>query len=127
MREHIGDIINGEWHYPVFREEYIPGHDAYSIDNDEARAYVATHAELRNLMAAANAQMHFARYEWELSQLLDEDGCDHSSHFDRSFDHCMRAAKLRDEAKSKLQVADDIDRDAYEWLVYTYLYDLATI
>lgn len=32
MREHIGDIINGEYHYPVFREEYIPGHDAYSID-----------------------------------------------------------------------------------------------
>ena len=97
------------------------------IDNDEARAYVATHAELCNLIASANAQMHFARYEWELSQLLDEDGCDHSPHFDRSFDHCMRAAKLRDEAKSKLQVADDIDRDAYEWLAYTYLHDLATI
>ena len=97
------------------------------IDNDDALAYVTTHAELRNLMAAANAQMHLARYELEVSRLLDEDGCDHSPHFDRSFDHCMRAAKLRDEAKGMLQVAGDIDRETYEWLVYAYLHDLATI
>ena len=97
------------------------------IDNDDARAYVATHAELRNLIAAANAQMHLARYELEVSQLLDEDGCDDSPHFDKSFDYCMRAAKLRDEAKGMLEIADDIDRETCGWLAYTYLYDLATI
>lgn len=97
------------------------------IDNDDARAYVATHYGLRKIIVHAQVQMYKARYEWELSQILDEDGCDDSPHFDKSFTHCMRAAKLRDQAKCMLQVADDIDRETYEWLVYTYLHDLATI
>jgi hypothetical protein len=97
------------------------------IDNDDARAYVATHYGLRKTIVQAQVQMYKARYEFELSNLLGEDGCDDSPHFDKSFTHCMRAAKLRDEAKGMLQVADDIDRETCEWLVYTYLYDLATI
>ena len=97
------------------------------IKNDAAREYVATHHDLLHTIASANASMLKARYEFELSQLLDEDGCDDSPHFDKSFAHCMRAAKVRDEAVRMLEDAEDIDRDTYEWLRFTYLYGLAAI
>ncbi len=102
------------------------GSHAY-IDNDDARAYVATHFKLRQTIARANALMYKARYEWELSNLLEEDGCDDSPHFDKSFAYCMEAAKVRDEAVNMIAEVNDIDRDTYEWLRFTYLYDLATI
>lgn len=97
------------------------------IANDAAREYVAAHAALRDTIARAQAQMLKARYEFELSNLLDEDGCDDSPHFDKSFKHSMRAAKLRDEAVRILESANDIDRETYVWLRFTYLYDLATV
>lgn len=102
------------------------GSHAY-IDNDDARAYVATHFKLRKTIARANALMYKARYEWELSNLLEEDGCDDSPHFDRSFAYCMDAAKVRDEAVNMVAEVNDIDRNTYEWLRFTYLYNLATI
>ena len=97
------------------------------IDNDNARAYVTTHPELCKVIVRAQNLMYKARYKFELSNLLGEDGCDDSPHFDESFAYCMDAAKVRDEAVAMLQDASDIDRDTYEWLTYTYLYDLATI
>lgn len=97
------------------------------IDNDDARDYVATHHELRKTIATAQAEMHKARYEFELSNLLGEDGCGDSPHFDKSFTYSMRAAKLRDEAVRMVEGADDIDRDTYEWLRFKYLYDLAEV
>jgi hypothetical protein len=97
------------------------------ISNDAAREYVAAHTALQVAIARAQAQMLVARYEFELSNLLDEDGCDDSPHFDKSFKRAMRGAKLRDEAVRILEAANDIDRETYEWLRFTYLYDLATV
>lgn len=98
------------------------------IDNDDARAYVTTHTELCKVIIRAQNLMYMARYELELSNLLGED-VDNGPcpHFDKSFDYPMQAGKVRDEAVAMLQDANDIDRDTYEWLTYTYLYDLATI
>jgi hypothetical protein len=98
------------------------------LTNDGAREYVKGHIELRNTIVGALVWMHKARYEFELSNILGEDGCeDDETHFDRSFDHAMRAAKVRDQAVAILDNATDIDRATYEWLRFVYLYDLATV
>ena len=97
------------------------------IEDESAREYVATHFELRRTIAQANAFMYKARYEFELSNMLGEDGCDYSPHFDRSFDHCMKAAKVRDRAVAIIEDATDLERATYEWLRFTYLYNLATV
>jgi hypothetical protein len=94
------------------------------ITHDAAREYVKGHIELRNTIVGALVWMHKARYEFELGLMLGEDD---KTHFDRSFDHAMRAAKVRDEAVAILDNATDIDRATYEWLRFTYLYDLATV
>lgn len=98
------------------------------IDNDDARAYVATHPELCKVIVRAQNLMYEARYELELSNLLGED-VDNGPcpHFEKTFDLPVEAAKVRDEAVSMVAEANDIDRETYEWLRFTYLYDLATI
>lgn len=98
------------------------------LTNDGAREYVKGHIELRNTILAALVWMHKARYELELSNILGEDGCeDEKTHFDRSFDYAMKAAKVRDKAVAILEEATDIDSTTYEWLRFVYLYDLATV
>lgn len=94
------------------------------ITHDAAREYVKEHFELRNTIVGALVLMHKARYEYELSLVLGED---EESHFDRSFNYAMKAAKVRDKAVALLESATDIDHTTYEWLRFTYLYDLATV
>lgn len=96
------------------------------IENDDARAYVMAHHELRDEIVTAQKLMYLARYELELSVALGE-VVDNSNdtHYDRSFDYPIKADKHRDKAMDMLADAE-IDRDAREYLT-GYLHDLTTI
>ena len=98
------------------------------IDDDTAREYVMKHRELCKKIVQASVLMYKARYEWELSQELGEDDpYEDAPHFDKSYDHWMKAAQVRDEAVKMLDDDADLDDLTREWLKWTYLDRLLTL